>query len=328
MTDYTSSELDSYLCENGYCHDDYFVELSTANNQLRPTCRMCPTVTQTGDNNIYTITGGDIDYNSDGIALSDFRNTDKYLNLRQCSDSFFVSTTKNELYGTESTSNPQSLAQELSGISPKNKPDFCEDVANGQEFENTQINEFVDCVSNQLTINIIRSRLKSYTRYSEITEIDIQGMHNMLNILMNLKVSDIEDCSKILTDPDECRLGFTEPLLALVYEISELVKSFYLEIITENDRYMKSRLQEEFKTKLPLTVKHLIILARDYEMSFTSGCSDVSDNTEYIYSLHKSNVITLDIQPILKLLGALCVAYVIYKLVTRSSGKYVPFHMY
>ena len=117
-------------------------------------------------------------------------------------------------------------------------------------------------------------------------------------------------------------------MVAKVYEISELVKSFYLEIITENDRYMKYRLQEEFKTKLPLTVKHLITLAREYEMSFSSGCSDVSDNTEYIYSLHKSNVITLDIQPLLKLLGALCVAYVIYKLVTRSSGKYVPFHMY
>ena len=77
MTDYTSSELDSYLCENGYCHEGYFVELSTANNQLRPTCRMCPTVTQTTeDSNIYTITGGDINYNSEGITISNFKNDD------------------------------------------------------------------------------------------------------------------------------------------------------------------------------------------------------------------------------------------------------------
>ena len=253
--------------------------------------------------------------------------------MRQCPDSFFVNTTKNALYGEDfsdatGTSNPQLLAQELSGISSTNKPAFCEEVLNEQEFENTQIYEFVECVSNQLTINMIRGRLESYTRYSEITEIDIQGMHNMLNTLMNLETSDIVNCLEILTDPDECSRGFTEPLLALVYEISELVKSFYLEIITENDRYMKSRLQEEFKTKLPLTVKHLITLARDYEMSVSSGCSDVSDNTEYIYSLHKSNVITLDIQPLLKLLAALCVAYVIYKLFTRPSRKYIPFHMY
>jgi hypothetical protein len=298
MGDYTSQELDIHLCANGYCQDGYFVDMSTQNNRLRPTCRKCPTVTK--DGTTYSITGT-TQFNETGITIDEFKNNETYDNLQQCGANFFVNTSKSELYdispGISDSEMSHMFSQEISGINDNTelseKPTFCQDVVGETNFHNLEIDEFILCVDTMLDIRNIRTKLGSYERYNQITIQDIQEIHNMLNILMNLEMEDIRSCLDLLENPDKCTIGFTRPLLALVHDIKQLMTSLSLEIRDDTDVQKKQEIQDEYKIKLPLTIHHLIDISKEYEESYMSGCERISDNTEYTESLYSSQVLSI-----------------------------------
>ena len=320
MGDISGDDLDRHLCVEGSCPDGYFVEMNTSDNKLRPQCLECPTVTKvtTMDGGItYTIDGGDINYRKGGATIDEIVDDNKYRNLRQCGDSYFSDVTKDDLFGNDYSELPgcpqpdndeptvftpqeteackiKLLGSVISGIDVNNQPDFCDKLEGDVEFTTTQVSEFTECVHTSLNINTLTQRLNGYTSYKDLTQIDIQQIHSALNKMMNLRVNDISECLGQLDDTDKCTSGFTKPLLQLVRDIEFIVRGIKYDIKDAEDEAMHQRTRSEFRVKIPLTIRHLIDLSQKYELSYTSGCDDVSPQTTYMEDLHSQHNIKID----------------------------------
>ena len=155
--------------------------------------------------------------------------------------------------------------------------------------------EFSSCLNAHVGATDLRTRLRGYQSYQDITDHDIGEMHGHLNRLMNLDIREIPTCLRHLEDLQSCHEGSSEEMLTPTDHLVPLLSGTTLQKTTPEDHQFHETLHTELSHKVALAMKNLVKIAAHHE---ESTCPEISSRTRMLGTIHSGTTMKWELPEI------------------------------
>ena len=178
------------------------------------------------------------------------------------------------------------------------------DMLSGLQYDSA----FEACVNDKLNTGDddldLQTRITSYTSVKEFTNKDINYLKRKLRKIITMKSQQVQECMNLLNlGKSMCQTGVADKTLMIGSLIFSIVGNDKIDIMqADNDeRYKINKLVDELGPLVPLAIKNIIAISKEYESRVCNVPSNTTLLLERLYTdlYDKPTHVSLDFSPYL-----------------------------